>query len=107
MMFNSINTDKELASILGRFSDETIVNLIDEALFYKYRPFDNRMPNLPETVSQQFNNLRMCSSIDIDVINDAFRHLHAAGRRDGPVQLGWRLHHYLAHLRKQRCAYLG
>ena len=76
MMFNSINTDKELASILGRFSDETIVNLIDEALFYKYRPFDNRMPNLPETVSQQFNNLRMCSSIDIDGINDREREVY-------------------------------
>lgn len=75
-MFNAINTDKDLASILGRFSDDTIVNIIDEALVYKYRPFDNRMPNLPETISQQFNALRMCSSIDIDGINDREREVY-------------------------------
>ena len=76
MMYNSINTDRELAVILGRFSDDTIDNAIVEALRYKYRPFDNRMPNLPESIAQQFNALRMHSSIDIEQINMREREIY-------------------------------
>lgn len=76
MMYNSINTDRELAIILGRFSDDTIENAIMEALRYKYRPFDNRMPNLPETIYQQFNSLRMHSSNDIDQIDMREREIY-------------------------------
>lgn len=56
--FNNITTDRELAEILGRFSDESIIAAVDEALMYKYRPFNNSMPNLPGIISRQFATIR-------------------------------------------------
>lgn len=56
--FNNITTDRELAEILGRFSDESIIAAVDEALAYKYRPFNNSMPNLPGVISKQFATIR-------------------------------------------------
>lgn len=68
--FNSITTDRELATILGRFSEDTIIAAVDEALMYKYRPFDNRMPNLPETINQQFKAIRSMATDDMEQINE-------------------------------------
>jgi hypothetical protein len=67
-MFVSINTDRELATILGRFSDDSIEAAIDEAIVYKYRPYENRMPNLPEIIYNQFRYLLSVSTIDHDEI---------------------------------------
>ncbi len=68
--YNSITTDRELATILGRFSEDTIIAAVDEALMYKYRPFDNRMPNLPETINQQFAMIKAAATDGVDQINE-------------------------------------
>jgi len=69
MIYNSINTDRELAIILGYFSDDTIVSAIDEALMHKYRPFANNMPNLVATINVNFQSIRDRASDNIDEIN--------------------------------------
>ena len=69
MMYNSINTDRELAIILGYFSDDTIVSAIDEALMHKYRPFANNMPNLVATINVNFRDIKSRATDNLDEIN--------------------------------------
>ena len=57
MMYQSIDTDRELYTILSNFSQESIENSINEALMYKFRPFNNRMPNLPYIIKLQFQGI--------------------------------------------------
>ena len=66
--FNNITTDRELAEILGRFSDDSIIAAVDEALAYKYRPFNNAMPNLPGVISRQFATIKECATDGFDQI---------------------------------------
>ena len=57
MMYQSIDTDRELYTILSNFSQDSIENNINEALQYKFRPFNNRMPNLPYIFKLQFQGI--------------------------------------------------
>ena len=56
-MYTSIDTDKDLSTIFGRFSDDLIENTVLESLQYKFRPFGNRLPNYPFTINEHFNGL--------------------------------------------------
>lgn len=57
IMYTSINTDKDIASILNQFSDDFIINTISESLLYKFRPFGNRLPNYPYIINMQFEGI--------------------------------------------------
>lgn len=68
MMYNSIDTDRELAIILSKFSDQFITDMIVESLNYKFRPFANRMPNLPYVLKLQFRDIVEHCSIETDEV---------------------------------------
>ena len=56
VVLNSIDSDYELSTIIGNFSEEYIYMSITDALKYKYRPYNPiRMPNFPEQLHNQFN----------------------------------------------------
>lgn len=58
LMYNAIDTDKELYDILSKFSDDMIRDIVIESLNYKFRPFGNRMANLPFTIRIQFSDIK-------------------------------------------------
>ena len=58
LLFSSINTDRDLASILDQFSEDSIESIIEESLKYKFAPYANRKPNLPYIINGKFMNLR-------------------------------------------------
>ena len=53
-----IETDQALADILSNFSPEYIQDIIQKAFMYKFRPFENRMPNFVYTIEQQYIGIR-------------------------------------------------
>lgn len=57
IMFTSINTDRDIATILNQFSEDFIINSITESLRYKFRPFGDRMPNYPYIIDTQFQGI--------------------------------------------------
>lgn len=58
VVLNSIDSDYELSTILGNFSDDYIFMSVKNALEYKYRPFNsNRMPNFPTQLYNQFQGI--------------------------------------------------
>ena len=62
MSFNidmsNIETDQALATILGNFSDEYIQDLINKAFVWKFRPFENRMPNYSFIIHNQYQGIK-------------------------------------------------
>lgn len=52
-----ISTDYEIASILGNFSDVMITDMINESIKYRFRPYGLRLPNYPEILTSNLNNV--------------------------------------------------
>lgn len=50
----AIDTDRALADILGNFSEDYIKDLINQAFIWKFRPFENRMPNYAYLIEQKY-----------------------------------------------------
>ena len=65
-----LNTDYEISTILGNFSEEYIYNTIKSTLDYKFRPFGLRSPDYPTILRNQFQNIRLHSNGHDDEIND-------------------------------------
>lgn len=70
MLLSSINTDRDLASVLDQFSEDSIESIIVESLKYKFAPYADRKPNLPYVINQHFVNIRNnYTGSDHDAIN--------------------------------------
>ena len=54
----AIETDRALADILGNFSEDYIRDLINQAFIWKFRPFENRMPNYAYLIEQKYIAIR-------------------------------------------------
>ena len=54
----AIDTDRALADILNNFSPEYIQDIISQAFKYKFRPFENRMPNYAYIFNQQYEGIK-------------------------------------------------
>ena len=75
MSFNidmsNIETDQALATILGNFSDEYIQDLINKAFMWKFRPFENRMPNYSFIIHNQYQGIKdNYTGPNPEIIND-------------------------------------
>ena len=57
VVMNSIETDYELSTILGNFSEDYISIFVSKALDCKFRPFGSRMPNFPQQIYSQFQGI--------------------------------------------------
>lgn len=59
-MINTIETDQALYDILSNFSDDYINAMVRESLepHVKFRPFNNRLPDLPKTLNLQFQAIK-------------------------------------------------
>lgn len=55
---NSIETDRALADILDNFSGEYIQDLINRAFIWKFRPFENEMPNYTYLLEQKYIGIK-------------------------------------------------
>ena len=55
---DSIETDRALAEILGNFSEEYIQDLLQQAFIWKFRPFENAMPNYVYIFNQYYNDIK-------------------------------------------------
>lgn len=53
----TIETNRELAAILSNFSDEFIEAMFQEAMMYKFRPFQMPLPNYPYIFESQFASI--------------------------------------------------
>ena len=54
----AIETDRALADILSNFSPEYIEDILMKAFMWKFRPFENRMPNYAYIFEQQYQGIR-------------------------------------------------
>lgn len=54
----AIETDRALADILSNFSPEYIQDLLTQAFMWKFRPFENRMPNYAYIFEQQYKGIK-------------------------------------------------
>ena len=54
---NSIDTDGAIGTILSNFSTEYIMNVIEDSLKMKFRPFDNPMPNYVDVLDRNFKGI--------------------------------------------------
>ena len=52
-----IDTDQALGTILGNFSSEYILHVVDDSLRIKFRPFSDEMPNLCDILERQFASI--------------------------------------------------
>lgn len=59
-VMNSINTDKELVEILSNFSDDFIIEVVEESFKHRFRPYYTRMPNLPASVTANIDARIFC-----------------------------------------------
>ena len=70
LLLSSINTDRDLASILDQFSEDSIESIIVESLKYKFAPYADRKPNLPYVINNHFVGIRNnYTGSDHDTIN--------------------------------------
>ena len=70
LLLSSINTDRDLASILDQFSEDSIESIIVESLKYKFAPYADRKPNLPYVINNHFIGIRNnYTGSDHDTIN--------------------------------------
>lgn len=70
LLLSSINTDRDLASILDQFSEDSIESIIIESLKYKFAPYADRKPNLPYVINNHFVGIRNnYTGSDHDTIN--------------------------------------
>jgi len=65
-----INTDYEVSTILGNFSEDLIYSTIQTGLEQRFRPFGLRSPNYPEILNNQFENTKLHSTGHDDVIDN-------------------------------------
>lgn len=65
-----INTDYEVSTILGNFSEELIFNTIQTSLEQRFRPFGLRAPNYPEILYSQFETTKLHSTGHDEVIDN-------------------------------------
>lgn len=65
-----LNTDYEISTILGNFSEEYISNTIKSTIDYKFRPFGLRSPDYPTILKNQFQNIYAHSTGYDDIIRD-------------------------------------
>lgn len=54
---NTIETDAALFDILSNFSDDYIDSIIHGALQTKFRPYNNKLPNYPYLINQNFTSI--------------------------------------------------
>lgn len=50
-----IDTDHALGTILGNFSSDYIVHVVEDSLNLRFRPFGDEMPNMVDVLERQFN----------------------------------------------------
>lgn len=55
--FIGIETDRALSDILSNFSEDFITNMINEALQYRFRPYNTRIPNHPFVLEEKFKGI--------------------------------------------------
>lgn len=65
-----INTDYGISTILGNFSDDFITDAIKTSLDYKFRLYWNRLPNYPEVLKSQLENIKLHSTGYDDIIQE-------------------------------------
>lgn len=58
MEMSAIETDRALADILENFSGDYIQDLINRAFIWKFRPYENRMPNYAYLFEQKYIGIR-------------------------------------------------
>ena len=58
MEMSAIETDRALADILDNFSGDYIQDLINRAFIWKFRPYENRMPNYAYLFQQQYIGIK-------------------------------------------------
>lgn len=49
-----LDTDQALGTILGNFSSEYILHVVEDSLSLKFRPFSDEMPNICDILERQF-----------------------------------------------------
>ena len=65
-----LNTDYEISTILGNFSEDYIYSIIKSSLDYRFRPYGLRSPDYPTILKNQFENIRLHSTGHDDEIRD-------------------------------------
>ena len=59
--FGSIDTDKGIATILSNFDSQYIVDVINDSLKMRFRPFNTPMPNMVNVLETQFKELYLAA----------------------------------------------
>ena len=50
----SIDTDAGIGTILSRFESQYIIDVVNDSLTMRFRPFNTPMPNMPDVLERQF-----------------------------------------------------
>jgi len=50
-----LDTDQAIGTILGNFSSEYILHVVEDSLNLKFRPFSDEMANMPDVLERQFS----------------------------------------------------
>ena len=61
---NAMETDMQLSTILSNFSEDYIIDVVDQSLLYKFRPFNTRMPNFPQLIEEKYKAILNNSTED-------------------------------------------
>ena len=50
----SIDTDAGIGTILSRFESQYIIDVVNDSLTMRFRPFNTPMPNMPDVLERRF-----------------------------------------------------
>jgi hypothetical protein len=69
-MYDSINTDYGIGTILSNFDSEYINHVISDSIDLRFRPFNGPMPNMVDILNREFAIIKSKSPDYIDQVED-------------------------------------